>query len=152
MAGELLGRECYLYYNSATHASPTWVLIGNAVDVSTNVAKNYGDVSSRASGWKKNKPSLKDLTLSFGYRYKNGTDTVFDALRAAAIANTATEFFIADGLAATNGTEGIRAYFDLQMNDEQPLEDGVTVTFEGTHVIYYESSAVVEPDWYTVSA
>lgn len=151
MAGELVGASAKLYYNSGTHASPTWVLIANAVDVSVSFGKSYGDVSSRASGWKKNAAALKDLTCSFGYRYKNGTDTVFDALRAAAIANTATELFFADGLAATSGTEGIRAYFDFTMGDEQPLEDGVLVTFDGTHVIFYESSAVVDPDWYTVT-
>lgn len=151
MAGELVGRDCKLYYNSATHASPTWVLIANAVDVSVGISKSYADVSSRASGFKKNAAALKDLTCSFGYRYKNGTDTVFDALRAAAMANTPTELFIADGLAATTGSEGIRAYFDLAMTDEQPLEDGVTAQFEGVHCIFYESSAVVDPDWYTVS-
>ena len=151
MAGEELGRECYTYYNSATHASPTWVLIANAVDVSVNVGKNYGDVSSRASAWKKQKPGLKELTASIAYRYNNGTDTVFDALRAAAIANTPLEFFFADALAATSGTEGVRAYLDLTMGDEQPLEDGVLVTFEGTHVLFIESSAVIDPDWYVVT-
>ena len=150
MAGEELGRECYLYYNSATHATPTWVLIGNAVDVSVNVGKNYGDVSSRASAWKKQKAALKDLKCSFGYRYKNGADSVFDVLRAAAIANTVTEFFFADALAATPTTEGIRAYFDLSFGDDQPLEDGVLVTFDGVHAIFYEAGVIVEPDWYTV--
>lgn len=150
MAGEMNGLSAKTYYNSGTHASPTWVLIANAVDVSFSVGKNYGDVSSRASGWKKNAAALKDLTCSIGYRYKNGTDTVFDALRAAAIANTPIELFFADAASATTGTEGIRAYFDLTMSEEQPLEDGVTATFEGVHCIYYESSAVVDPDWYVV--
>lgn len=152
MAGELLGRECYLYYNSATNATPTWVLIANAVDVSFSIDKNYGDVSSRASGWKKNKAALKDLSVSFGYRYKQGvTDSVFDALRANAIANTATEFFIADGVAATSGTEGIRAFLDLTFGRDEPLEDGVLCPFEAKHVAAYESSSMVEPSWYTVS-
>ena len=152
MPGEELGRECYTYYNSATHASPTWVLIANAVDVSTTIDKNYGDVSSRASGWKKNKAGLKDLGLSFGYRYKAGvTDSVFDVLRANAIANTPTELFMADGLAATTGTEGIRAYMDMSLGREEPLEDGVLTPFECKHVLYYEAGAVVDPDWYTTS-
>lgn len=150
MAGELVGASCKLYYNSATHASPTWVLIANAVDVNPSISKNYGDGSSRASGWKKNLPALKDLSCSFGYRYKNGTDTVFDALRTAALANTPIELFFADGLAATTGTEGIRAYFDLAMGEDQPLEDGVLATFDGVHTMFYESSAVVDPDWYVV--
>lgn len=152
MAGELLGMDCKLYYNSATHATPTWVLVSQAVDVSMSIDKNYGDVSSRASGWKKNKAALKDLGCSFGYRYKAAvTDTVFDALRAAAIANTPTELFIADGASGTAGSEGIRAYFDLTMGREEPLEDGVLIPFEGKHVINYESGSVVDPDWYTTT-
>lgn len=152
MAGELLGRECYLYYNSATNASPTWVLIANAVDVSFSIDKNYGDVSSRASGWKKNKAALKDLTVSFGYRYKQGvTDSVFDALRGFAIANTPTELFVADGPSGTAGSEGIRAFVDLTLGREEPLEDGVLVPFEAKHVIAYESGSVVEPSWHTTT-
>lgn len=151
MAGELLGRECYLYYNSATHASPTWVLIAQAVDVSFSIDKNYGDVSSRASTWKKNRAALKDLSISFGYRYKAGvTDAVFDALRAKAIANTEVEMFAADGLSNATGTEGIRAYVDLTMGREEPLEDGVLIPFEAKHVSFYESGAMIDPDWYTV--
>lgn len=151
MAGELLGRDCYLYYNSATAATPTWVLIAQAVDVSFTIDKNYGDVSSRASAWKKNKAALKDLSVSFGYRYKAAvTDAVFDALRAKAIANTETELFVADGLAATAGTEGIRVFVDFAMGREEPLEDGVLIPFECKHVIAYESGAVVDPSWYTV--
>jgi len=151
MAGELLGRECYLYYNSATYASPTWVLIAQAVDVSFSFDKNYGDVSSRASGWKKSRAALKDLSVSFGYRYKAAvTDAVFDALRAKAIANTEVELFTADGLAATTGTEGMRAYVDLTMGREEPLEDGVLVPFEAKHVTFYESGVMIDPSWYTV--
>lgn len=150
MAGELLGRECYLYYNSATYASPTWVLIGQAVDVSFSIDKNYGDVSSRISAWKKNKAGLKDLSVSFGYRYKMGvTDAVFDALRANAIANTDTELFIADGPSGTAGSEGPRVYVDLSFGRDEPLEDGVLIPFEAKHVIHYESSTLIEPTWYT---
>lgn len=153
MAGELLGRECYTYYNSGTHASPVWVLIENAVDVSVSIGKNYGDVSSRASEWKKQKPSLKDLTASIGYRYKAAvTDAVFDDLRAIALANTPTEFFFADGESDTAGTEGIRAYMDITLGEEQALEDGVLVTFDATHILFVESDVVIDPDWYTVPA
>ena len=152
MAGEVIGYDCKLFYNSATNASPTWVEITNAVDVSMNIDKNYGNVSSRASGWKKNKAALKDLSISFGYRYKQGvTDAVFDVLRAAAIANTQLQLWVADGASATTGTEGISAYYDLTMGQEQPLEDGVMIPFEGKHVVFYESGSMVEPTWKQVS-
>ena len=151
MAGEQIGASCKLYYNSGTHASPTWVLVANAVDARAGFGKNYGDGSSRASGWKKNLAALRDLSCSFGYRYKAGADTVWDALQAAAIANTPKELFFADGASGATGTEGFRAYFDLVFDQDQPLEDGVTVQFEGVHVAYYESSSMIDPDWYVVS-
>ena len=99
-SGNKVGRECNLYYNSGTYSSPTWTLVPRAVDVSVPMDKSYGNVSSRNSKYKKERASLIGLQMTFGYRFKSGTDSVFSALRASALANTETEFLVIDDLVA----------------------------------------------------
>jgi len=86
------GGECKLYYNTGTHAAPTWTEIPKAINVSFSLSKGEADQSSRSSTWRKTKGTLKDLEVTFTYRKKQGTDTVFTALIAAAIAGTIYEY------------------------------------------------------------
>lgn len=150
--GALSGGDCKLYYNSASYASPTLVEVTKAVDVDFTIDKGYGDASSRSSGWKKNVATLKDLTINFGYRYRQGaTDTVFDALRAAGLADTPIELFVLDGVSSAAGNEGIRAYVDLAFGRTEALEDGVLCPFVGKHVAYEDSGTERNPEWYTTT-
>lgn len=152
MAGSLIGRECKLYYNAGSYTSPTWTEITRVVDANADISKSYGDVSSRASQWEMKKPALKSLKISFGYRYRQGvTDAVFDALRAAALADTPTELAIADGAIATAGNEYLRAYCDLAMGIDQPLSDGVLANFDGELTYYEDSGTLREPSYNTAS-
>jgi hypothetical protein len=152
MAGALVGRECKLFYNSNTYASPTLVEITKAIDVNASLSKSYGDISSRDSQWRKQKPALKDLTFSFGYRYAALiADSVFDTLHDNAIADTVTEIFVLDAGSATSGCEGFRAEMDLAFDEDQPLEDGVACQFECVLVGYDSSGTSRDPSWYEVA-
>lgn len=148
----LAGKNCKLYYNSATHASPTWVLIDRAVDVSISpFAKGEANVNSRASKWAKNIGTQIDAGISFGYRYKTGTDTVRDALIAAFLNGTPLEMAVMDGAIATTANRGLRAFMEImEFPLDQPLADGVIVNVVAKVTYAEESSAVVDPDWYII--
>ena len=70
----VVGKDCKLYLNAATHATPTWTEVKSAINVSANLGKGEADVSARFSGWKLTKSSLKELEISFTYRHKRGAD------------------------------------------------------------------------------
>lgn len=148
-----VGLECKLYYNTGTHAAPTWVLIAKAINVSANLTKGDATQPSRESTWQKHKGTIKDLEVTFTYRKKQGTDTVFDALQAAWVAGTIYEYAVLDGLVTQSGCQGPRAFCEIfDMNLTQELEGVEEVEFVLRPTYKEESSAVVNPDWYEVGA
>jgi len=149
----VVGQECKLYYNTGTHASPTWVEVTRAINVNVSISKSEADQASRTSSWRKSRGALKDLEISFTYRKKQGTDTVFDALQAAALAGTVYEYAVLDGAATLAGVQGIRAFCELMtLNNGQDLEASEEVEFTAKPTYHEESSAEVDPDWYEVGA
>lgn len=147
-----VGRENKFYYNSATHATPTWVLVPAVVDLAMDGTKGEADQSSRTSAFEKMGAGLKKLSLNFGYRPKTGADTVWDIIMAAYFSDTVKEWFCANQLAATSGSEGLRAYMQcFGLGDEQNLEDGQLhpITLKPTY--FEESSTEIDPDWYVVT-
>jgi hypothetical protein len=147
-----LGLECKLYYNTGTHAAPTWALIAKAINVSANLSKGDATAPARESTWQKYRGTLKDLEITFTYRKKAGTDTVFDALQAAYIANTIYEYAVLDALVTESGAQGVRAFCEVMaLNVTQELENFEEAEFTLRPVYKEESSAVVNPDWYKVT-
>lgn len=149
--GALTGRECNLYYNANTYASPTWTLITRAIDVEYQMPAEWANVSSRISLWKMEAKSLIGLILNFGYRYRQlVTDAIFDALRPMAMGTTKVEFAVCDTTIATTGAEYLRATYQITMGQKQPLTDGVEVPFE-CHLCSEEDSGTLrEPAWVQV--
>jgi len=149
---KVTGRDCKLYYNTGSHASPTWVEITQAIDVSVDLAKNEaGPTRSRASDWEYTHPGLKNISMSFGYNYLSGADTVFDALKNSFDLDTESEFAVMDGAIASSGNEGPRFYGVVYgFNVQQGLEDPMTIDVEVKNAYKVESAALVEPDWYIV--
>ena len=148
----VVGKDCKLYLNSATHATPTWVEVDKAINVSANLGKGEADVSARYSGWKLTKGALKELEISFTYRHKRGADTVFDTLLAAYINDTPTEFAVMDAEITESGAQGPRAYCEvLTLNLTQELENSeeYEVTLKPTY--YEEAGSLVLPDWHEVA-
>jgi len=47
--GALSGKDCYLYYNSGTYASPTWVEIKRARNITFNLGSDLNDVEFHGS-------------------------------------------------------------------------------------------------------
>ena len=148
----VVGKDCKAYLNNGgTHATPTWEEIKKAINVSANLGKGEADASARFSGWKLTKGALKELEISFTYRYKRGADTIFDALVAAYIADTPIEVVILDDEITTEGAQGPRAYCEVfSMNLTQELENTAEYEFTLKPTYFEESGELVEPEWYEV--
>lgn len=150
-AAPVVGKDCKLYLNAATHATPTWTDVKSAINVSANLGKGEADVSARFSGWKLTKGALKELEISFTYRHKRAADTVFDTLLAAYINDTPLEFAVLDAVITESGAQGPRAFCQIiSMNLTQELENAAEYEFTVKPTYVEEAGSLVEPDWYEV--
>lgn len=149
-----VGFDHKLYYNSATHASPTWVEVAQVGDLSADVLRRLAEVLIRESRWPGNCVGSFDATITFPMLYNPG-GTAFDALRTMFFANGSSahkQFYIADGASGTSGTQGLRIAcvmenFPWKSNLNAPsMIDQVTLR----PAYFEESGSRVEPDWYTV--
>jgi hypothetical protein len=151
MAGPTPGREAILYYNSGTFGTPTWTAIPRTVDLDWDAPVTWADVASRESLWKFEAKAQQGLTVTFGYRRRQGvSDAVFTAIRGYAFgATTKQELAIADGAIATTGTQYLRATYQFGMGRSEPLEDGAIDNFEA-HLAYEEDSGTARAPAWTV--
>jgi len=148
----VVGKDCKLYINTGTHATPTWTEVERAINVSANLGKGEADVSARFSSWKLTKGALKELEISFTYRHHAGTDTVFDALMAAYIAGTPKEFLVLDADVTETGAQGPMAFCEIfSLNLTQELENAAEYEITLKPTYYEESGSLIEPEWYEVS-
>lgn len=146
------GDLCVLAYNSATDASPTWVEITKAKDVSFPIKLGEASANARDSEFEAAEPTLIGIELTFGYQYEPGTDSVFDALMTMALARTAKEFAVADGTIATTGTRYLKFFGKVfGIDNDQPIEGVETKGFTIKPCRHYESSTLIKPSWNTAS-
>lgn len=147
-----VGLDCKGYYNSGTHASPTWVLIDDIIDASFEYGTTAVETKSRASVNLGHLFGLIKHGATFSFRHTIGTNTVRAALLGVVSGRAAKEFAFMDQAIATTGALGARFYAVIEsMNANQPLEEQMVwdLTLKPAHFI--ESSAKVEPDIYVVS-
>ncbi len=122
-----VGFDAKLYLNTGSYASPTWVEITEARDVSAPLDVNEVDNSDRGSKFKKYDAGQLDLSLTFNMTYRNG-NTNFATLQTAVLGRSSLEFAVMDGAIATSGSEGWRmTCVVLSQGLQQPLADGQTV-------------------------
>lgn len=145
--GYKLGLDCKLYRNTGTWASPTWVEVGNARDVTVNLEKGEADLTTRANdGWRATVGTLKDASLDLEMVWDPG-DAGFAAVRDAFLNGTVLDMVALDGDIATSGSQGLRAEFSiLSFSRNEPLEEGVTVNVTAKPA--YSENA---PEWMTVT-
>jgi hypothetical protein len=148
----VVGKDCKLYLNTGTHATPTWTEVRSAINVSANLGKGEADVSARYSGWKLTKGALKELEISFSYRYKRGADVVFEALLSAYLTGTPKEFLVLDAAVTEAGAQGPRAYCEvLSLNLSQELEGSSEYEVSVKPTYHEEGGSLVEPAGFEVS-
>lgn len=148
-----IGLDCKLYISdSFATPAPTRLLIDRAINVTNPTTKGKAELLSRKTKWKPKRPTLREIGLDFGYRYTRGTDAVFAALRASFTTDVTKIFWVMDGDIDIIGTQGW--VFPGQVFDfpiDQQLEDGQVVDMNVDLVEYYESSVLIEPQWFVVS-
>jgi hypothetical protein len=146
-----IGLDCKLYRNTGTYASPTWNEIPNVADVTVQLSKGEADTSTRASGWKTRKGTLKDASIDFQLKFVAG-DTDFTALLASYTGNSSIELLALDGLLATTGSQGLRAVCEVfNFQQGQPLEGAVTFDVSAKPTPSFDAGgAAIVPTWFTV--
>lgn len=154
------GKDCFLYYSTAW-ASPTLVLIGQAVDVAQpGITKGKVAVPSRDSqGWSPKIAGLKEMNLEFGYLYEtdpddDSEDTVFTTLRNAFLQDTVLVYYVLDGPADEPGVtaQGFRfpgLLFDF--GTDEALESGKVYDAGVELTRWNDGTANRWPEWYSVS-
>jgi hypothetical protein len=146
------GDQCVLAYNTGTDASPVWVEITKAKDVNFPIKMGEASANARDNVFESSEPTLIGIELSFGYQYEPGADTVFDALMTMALARSAKQFAVADGVIATAGTRYLKFFGKVfGIDNDQPIEGIETKGFTVKPVRYYESSTLKTPSWNTAS-
>ncbi len=104
-----LGMQAKLYRNTGDYATPVWVELTNAKDVTLNLEKGEADVTTRGNnGWKATAATLKDMSVEFQMVYDT-EDSSYSALEQAFFQDEIVEVAVADGVIATEGTKYIRA-------------------------------------------
>ena len=138
---ERTGLECHAYYNSGTYASPTWVEMKRAQDLSVSKGKGMADLKSRLSLFAFKRGTFKEVSLTFGYLYKAGTDAVRSALLASYMNNTSIEILILDDIVTESGAAGVRLYVEVsKFDDDQAMENGVAIAVEASPTMVYDGS------------
>lgn len=141
--GQKLGIEGKLFRNTGSYASPVWNEVKNVTDLSTTIDKSEADFSSRSSRWKMIRGALKEAGVDFELRY-DPTDEDWIALNTAFLADTAIEFWIADGPSGIEGTAGLRFSAEiLKWGRNEPLEDSMT-----TPCTIKPCPSANDPAWY----
>lgn len=81
--GAYSGKETFLYYNSGTHASPTWVECPRVRNVSVEDGPALADVEFHGSPNTSQIPGYKAFSGSLEYVRSRATDPVYAALKSA---------------------------------------------------------------------
>lgn len=141
-----IGLDCKAYYNSATNASPTWVEITDAIDVSFEYGATQVEIKSRASINLGHLSGLIKHGATFTLLHTVGANTVRAALLAIVSGRTAKQFAFMDQAINASNAIGAKSYYNLEsMNGSQPLEEGMTWDIALKPAYFIESAAKVEP-------
>lgn len=149
----VVGKQCKLYY-SDDYGTPVWAEIEKAVNVSLpTISKTMNSIQSRESGWQSAVPGNKQISLSFGYLYEAGSDSILEDLRDSYLNDTVLTFAVMDGAINTVGSQGWRFPGVVsQMTETQDLEGNVTIDITVEYVRIRDGGNIVEPDYYDVTS
>lgn len=122
-AGLRIGMNCKFYRNTGTYGSPTWTVIPITKDLSLKLSKDKASIKTRGSTWEQTLPVHKKAPLDFKL-LGDESDTNFDAVRDAYVADTLLDLAIADDVIATTGTRYFRAdYYVYDFSIDEPFDD-----------------------------
>jgi len=148
------GRDCKLYYNTGTVATPVWTEIDEVADVSVDgLERSIAELKRRAKQFTKGLAGLIGM-ITAGFTLQHGLKpAVFGALITLFFDGTPKEWLIANGDVTVDGTQGLRCPFILSSFPwNQPLEDvsGHECKLSGAYM-EDEADDEVDPEWYVVA-
>lgn len=153
--GAYAGKETYLYYNSATNASPTWVEMERVRNVQVNRGAAATEVNFHGSSATRNHHAYEAFNGSFEYVKKLGTDTVFAALETARDDQAILELLHLNGpeTVAAGGTASVGWRAPVILTDFSETSNGgdsvvVTINFALADA-YTAAGAQVDVSAYT---
>lgn len=147
-----IGGNWKLYYNSNTNASPTWVEIKKVGDVVLNIEVGEAPVEIRETNWNLNLPARFTISSIDAMLATDIAGTVWEALRGFFFGRTAKQYAICNDTIATSGTQGFKLFaFWKTFPINQPLAEMVRGDAALSPAYVEESSALVEPTWFTIS-
>ena len=121
--GALIGLDAKLYRGPAGSTATTEV--NTCKDVSLKIKKGEAKISSRASRWALVKGAMKEAEFTVTFD-SDASNAHLQALITAFVSDTPLAFKIAD----RQSGQGMDADFEiLEMDDEQKLEEQVTISF-----------------------
>jgi hypothetical protein len=128
MAVSLVGIDCKLYVNTGTYASPTWVEVVDAKDVTMSDTRAEGDSSVRGFGMASVTPGQRTIQITFDIRYDNDA-AAYEAIKAAYEGRTVMGVLLSDGPRATAGVEGFRLdTYVTDLTKNEPMNDVKTAS------------------------
>lgn len=147
-----LGLDAKFYYDlDGTLASPTWVELDVARDVTTSASANESETSDRRTNFVTSCPALLTLETSVECTYENGNSQLED-LRNAFLNRTSVLIAVMDGDITVTGTQGFVYYAHVYSNDlAQPLTDSSTVSMTFKPATPPATDSTVNPQWYEVA-
>lgn len=138
--GAYSGKETFLYYNTATYASPTWAEIVRARNVQINRGPNLAEIEFHGAAETANIPGYARFSGSFEYVRRKGTDTVFAALLTARDAGSIVDLVHLNGTILLTESIGWRAPVLLgEFQETANGNDGVIVTIPFAKADAYDS-------------
>ena len=143
--GAFAGKDTYLYYNSATYASPTWVEMVRARNVQVTRGAATTEVEFHGASTISNIHGYSSFSGSFEYVRKLGTDAAFAALESARDNKTIVDIIHLNGpetvTSPTDASKGWRAPVILgEFSETSNGSDGVTVTIPFVKADAYTSA------------
>lgn len=148
----VVGFQGKLYYNSATYASPTWVLIPNVGDIKMTDEADEGELPLRAGGgFMLYVSGLRKIGWEWSSMHDNA-DTQIAAIGTAYAARSIMEFLILDGSSTNTGSAGFRVScmitkFPRQEELSKPMMRDIGI--KPTYAI--SSGTIVVPSPYTAT-
>jgi len=141
-----LGKDCRVYRNTATWASPTWSEVTDVKDLTVGDSKSEADASTRASDIKRVRTAMRELSIDIAMLW-DPDDAGFVAFRDAYLNGTPIELLILTGDVETAGNEGPRADWEVtKLERTENLEELATA-----NVTIKPGYTANLPTWYTVS-
>jgi hypothetical protein len=125
--GKQVGLDMKLYYNSASYAAPTWVLINNVRDLTGPDAFSEADVSTRKLGMKETEPALRDISIEWEMVYDDQDTTGFVQMQTNYYNRSVTELALADNLIATSGAHYLRVTCKLLKFERNEALEGANL-------------------------